>query len=245
MLQHVGYAYLGRTVLDRVDLSVDAGEMLALVGPSGSGKSTLAHLAAGLAAPQTGRVVRGYARHGMVFQEPRLMPWRNARGNIAYALRRQGFKRGARRARVDAVARRVSLGDADLAKYPAELSGGMKQRVAIARALAPAPDFVVFDEPFTGLDVALKRRMQNLVLAEASGASMAGLFITHDLLEAARISDRIAVLHHNGYGILGTRPVPGKRGTRQDDDLYRWVQERLGSDPIFRHIEDVDERQTA
>ena len=89
-LDGIGHAYLGRTVLDRINLSVAQGEVVALVGPSGCGKSTLAHIAAGVTEPLRGRVQRGYNRHGMIFQDPRLLPWATAADNIAYPLRLAG-----------------------------------------------------------------------------------------------------------------------------------------------------------
>jgi len=245
VLSGIGHAYFGRTVLEGVDLAVGPGETVALVGPSGCGKSTLAQIAAGLVEPRAGRIARGYARHAMVFQEPRLMPWRTARGNIAYALARAGWPRRDRGRRIAEVAARVAFEIDDLGKYPAELSGGMRQRVAIARALAPAPDFVFFDEPFTALDVALKRRMQDIVIAASGAAGLAGLFITHDLLEAARVADRIAVMHPTGRGIAGARAVPGRRGVRAEAAIFAWVQRALADDPLFRHIHDVDERRLA
>ncbi|MBN9280854.1 MAG: ATP-binding cassette domain-containing protein, partial [Hyphomicrobium denitrificans] len=89
-LAGVSHAYFGRTILDRVKLDVLAGQLVALVGPSGCGKSTLVHIAAGLIEPQRGRVVSGYRRHGMIFQEPRLLPWATVEDNIAYPLRLSG-----------------------------------------------------------------------------------------------------------------------------------------------------------
>lgn len=244
-LENIGQAYFGRTVLDGIDLDVAEGEIVALVGPSGCGKSTLAHLAAGLSEPRTGRVTRRYARHAMVFQEPRLMPWRTAAGNIGYSLTRAGWGCQARRQRIVEVANEVALDIADLQKYPGELSGGMKQRVAIARALAPRPDFVFFDEPFTALDVALRRRMQDLVISRCAEVGIAGLFITHDLQEAARLAHRIAVLDTRGQGILGTRSMPGAQIDRSDAAVHDWVRAALRQDPLFRHIHDVDERRIA
>lgn len=244
-LRNIGHAYLGRTILSGITLEVAAGDIVALVGPSGSGKSTLAHIAAGLVEAKEGRITRGYRCHGMIFQEPALLPWATARGNIDYVLRLSNLSRSARRQRIAQSAAQVALDTEDLEKFPVELSGGMRQRVAIARALAIDPDFLVFDEPFTALDVALRRRMQDVLIATCAGGQRAGLFITHDLQEAARISHRIAVLDARGHGILGERLVPGVPGHREDADVFAWVQDALKADPIFRHIHDVDERQIA
>jgi NitT/TauT family transport system ATP-binding protein len=242
-LSSIGHAYLGRTVLDRVDLTVGEGEIVALVGPSGCGKSTLIHVAAGIVAPLRGRVSAEYARHGMVFQEPRLMPWATARENIAYPLRLAGVRRKERRSRAEETAQRVSLEPEDLDKFPVELSGGMRQRVAIARALANQPDFVYFDEPFTALDVALKRRMQDLVISAAQEASFGALFVTHDLFEAVRIAHRIAVMEAHGQGIAGQRMIDGVPGQREDRQIFEIVMRYLSEDSLFRHVNEIDERR--
>ncbi|MDO5633184.1 MAG: ATP-binding cassette domain-containing protein [Paracoccus sp. (in: a-proteobacteria)] len=239
------HAYLGRSVLRGIDLAVSTGEIVALVGPSGCGKSTLLHVAAGLLEPKSGRITRGYACHAMIFQEPSLMPWATAADNIAFGLRLARLPGREHAARVSEVAAQVALEPADLAKYPSELSGGMRQRVAIARALAVRPDFIYFDEPFTALDVALRRRMQDLVIATCAGAGLAGLFVTHDLHEAARIAHRVAVLDLRGAGIHGDRIVPGVPGQRGDTPLHDWVARALADDPLFAHIHNVDERQIA
>lgn len=244
-LERVGHAYFGRTVLDGIDLAARSGEIAALVGPSGCGKSTLAHIAAGVVAPLRGRIKRAYLRHGMVFQDPRLMPWASARANIAYPLALAGVPRREQAERVLLAAERVALAREDLDKFPIELSGGMRQRVSIARALVLEPDFIFFDEPFTALDQALKRRMQDLVVGAAQARSFGALFITHDLIEAARIADRILVLDLNGRGLIGERLLAGRPGERDDRDVFNTVQTFLKEDPLFRHINDVDERRLA
>lgn len=242
-LENIGHAFLGRTVLDAIDLAIEPGEIVALVGPSGSGKSTLAHIAAGIIEPLRGRVIRQPGRHGMVFQEPRLMPWATTGDNIAYPLRILGLSRAERRNRAREAALQVALIESDLELFPSALSGGMKQRTAIARALVANPDFILFDEPFTALDVALKRRMQDIVIDAAQRNRFGGLFITHDLTEAARIAHRIAVLDVGGRGIAGTRIPDGEPGARGAEALFSLTQHYQHEDPLFRHIHDVDERR--
>lgn len=244
-LHGLGHAYLGRSVLEGINLAVSEDEIVALVGPSGCGKSTLVHIAAALTEARAGRIERRYLRHAMIFQEPCLMPWATAAGNIDYVLRLARVPRGQRTHRIAEVAEQVALDPDDLVKFPVELSGGMKQRVAIARALAVRPDFIYFDEPFTALDVALRRRMQDLVINTCAGGALSGLFITHDLHEAARIAHRIAVLDTSGKGIVGERCLDGTPQLRDDATVFRWVQGALADDPLFRHIHDVDERQVA
>jgi NitT/TauT family transport system ATP-binding protein len=121
----------------------------------------------------------------------------------------------------------------------------MRQRVAIARALVARPDFVHFDEPFTALDAALKRRMQDLMIEAAASGAFGALFVTHDLAEAARIAHRVAVMHPQGKGILGIRSLPGLPGKRDDAALFDLTRRWQDQDILFRHIHDVDERRIA
>jgi NitT/TauT family transport system ATP-binding protein len=242
VLDAVGHAFLGRTVLDGLSLTLDATETVALVGPSGCGKSTLLAIAAGLIDPLRGRVRRGYAGHAAVFQEPRLLPWRTARDNIAYGLELRG---AGRRDRHDVAARlalAVSLAPEDLDKFPVELSGGMRQRVAIARALAIDPEVVYFDEPFTALDVGLRRALQDLVVDSARGRGFASLFVTHDLFEAVRIAHRVLVFAQRGGRIAGERAPPGLPGDRDDRLVWETTERWRTEDPLFAHVFDTEER---
>jgi NitT/TauT family transport system ATP-binding protein len=244
-IRGMSQAFLGREVLSGITLAVDPGEVVALVGPSGSGKSTLIHVAAGLIDPREGRITRRYRRHAMVFQEPRLMPWATAENNIAFAARLAGQPRRAAREAARAAAAAAHFAAEDLGKFPVELSGGMRQRVAIARALVVRPDFIYFDEPFTALDVALKRRMQDLVLDATGAGHFGAVFVTHDLSEAARVAHRVMVMHPTGQGIDGERRVPGLPGARSEAELFALTQTWLHEDRLFRHIHDVDERRIA
>jgi NitT/TauT family transport system ATP-binding protein len=243
VLKAVGHGFLGRPVFEHVDLVLASGEVVALIGPSGCGKTTLLQIAAGLVEPLSGRVHRAYRRHAMVFQEPRLLPWMTARDNIAYGLRASGE---ARTMCVDTAARRaaeVGLHARDLDKYPAELSGGMRQRAAVARALAVEPDVVFFDEPFTAVDVGLKRILQDLVIAAAARDSFSALFVTHDLAEAVRVAHRLVVLGGNAQGLVTDRRIDGTPGCRSDREVFDLV-EAWSCEPAFRELFD-GERESA
>ncbi|WP_116653229.1 ABC transporter ATP-binding protein [Pelagibacterium sediminicola] len=241
-LHDIGHAFFGRTILEGIDLAVGPGEIVSLLGPSGSGKSTIAHIAAGLIDQKEGRVARCYQRHAMVFQEPRLMYWATVGENIGFPLRLMGTPRRHRAQRIEAAAIRAGLLPEDLEKFPVELSGGMRQRAAIARALVNEPDFIYFDEPFSALDVALKRRMQDLVIASSAGERFGALFITHDIMEAIRISHRILVLAHDGQGIAGERRMADEPGKRSEEKSFALRQAFLDRDPLFAHIHEIDER---
>ena len=238
-LDRIGHAFLGRPVFEDLTLDLHEGEVVALVGPSGCGKTTVLQIAAGLIEPLRGRVRRHYRRHAVVFQEPRLLPWLTARDNIAYGLAARGMGRAERRALAEQRAAEVGLLERDLDKYPAELSGGMRQRTAVARALATDPEIVYFDEPFTAVDVGLRRVLQNLVIAASVREKFSALFITHDLAEAVRLAHRIVVLSGRQEGILAERTLDGPPGERDDRSVFDTVQ-AWAVDPAFADLFDGD-----
>ena len=238
-LDGVGHAFLGHAVFEDIHLSLAPGEIVALLGPSGCGKTTLLQITAGLVDPLRGRVRRAYRRHAVVFQEPRLLPWMTARDNIAYGLRASGSSRPP-----DIIERRgreVGLLTHDLDKYPAELSGGMRQRAAVARALAVDPDVIFFDEPFTAVDVGLKRALQDLVISAAAREHFSALFVTHDLAEAVRIADRLAVLSEGHAGFVTERRIEGRPGERDDRFIFDLV-ETWSHDPAFAELFDSERK---
>jgi len=190
----VAHAFGAEPVLADVSLALPRGRIGCLVGPSGCGKSTLLAMIGGLLVPARGDIAHAFRRPAFVFQDPCLLPWRNARDNIAFGLKALPIGRAERRARAAALVATVGLKEGDADKYPHELSGGMRQRVALARALAVEPDLLLLDEPFSSLDVGLRRHLQSLVRRLIAGRSLTAVLVTHDLAEAARLADRVFVM---------------------------------------------------
>ncbi|MEM8503958.1 MAG: ABC transporter ATP-binding protein [Cyanobacteria bacterium P01_D01_bin.1] len=187
-------------VLKDLNLHVEQGEFICVVGASGSGKSTLLRLIAGLEQPTTGRievdgesVVGPGADRGMVFQDYTLYPWMSVQKNVEFGLKLQGADKKTRRRQASYYLEMVGLTQFASA-LPKQLSGGMKQRVAIARALTSQPKILLMDEPFGALDVQTKETMQQFLLElwERTGTSI--LMITHDVREAVFLSQRIYVM---------------------------------------------------
>lgn len=195
-----GYA----EILRDINFTLQSGESVSVIGPSGGGKSTLLKLCAGLLDVQEGSVENSFASHAIAFQEPRLLPWKNVLDNIALGLlsqkipAKEALERGAK------IAQSFGLEERDFKKFPKDLSGGMRQRVSFARALIGNPRLLFLDEPFSALDIGIKKELSTLLL-EYLNKTRASLFlITHDPAEAIKFSDQIMLLRADPGEIIHT-----------------------------------------
>jgi NitT/TauT family transport system ATP-binding protein len=184
----------GPNVLEDVTLDVAEGEFLCLLGASGCGKSTLLSILAGLDAPTAGSVDVPGGRAALMFQEPALFPWLTASQNIELALRLRGQKdKRVRRERAAELLDIVRLRDAG-DKRVHELSGGMRQRVAMARALAQDSHVLLMDEPFAALDAITRDVLHEELVRIRASQQLTVVFVTHNVREAVRLGDRVALL---------------------------------------------------
>jgi NitT/TauT family transport system ATP-binding protein len=202
----LGHVYRGRDginvpAIERIDLSIAAGELVALLGPSGCGKSTLLRILSGLIQPTQGTVsligappAEARASHGIgwLAQDDGLLPWLTVAENVGLSgrvgRRRAAVKAGA----VDAILAQVGLRDS-ARRYPHELSGGMRQRAALARALVAEPALLFLDEPFASLDELTRERLGDLLLDVRAARRPTTLLVTHSVVEAVRLADRVLV----------------------------------------------------
>ncbi len=211
------------TILDKLSFEVHRREFLCVVGPSGCGKSTLIRIVAGLEEATGGEVLLDGQQvegpgpdRGMVFQGYTLFPWLTVEGNVMFGLKTRG--KSSREAAGEAHQWLDLVGLDEFAEaYPHELSGGMKQRVAIARALANEPRILIMDEPFGALDAQTRAQMQSYLLQIWKSVDVTILFITHDLDEAAYLSDRILVMDAQPGRVMELieNPVPRPRSREQ------------------------------
>lgn len=227
----------GKTVaaLRGVDLDIRRHEFISLLGPSGCGKSTLLYIIGGFLRSSAGSVrvdgvpvTKPGPDRGIVFQSFALFPWKSVRKNILYGLERKGMKKEAALEQTDSFIRMVGLSGFEDA-FPSQLSGGMRQRAAIARTLACDPDILLMDEPFGALDAQTRHDMQEELLTIWRARPKTVIFVTHDVHEAAYLSDRVAVMSAR----------PGSIDTVVDIDLDRSDLTRTRSEKFARYVDDL------
>ena len=219
--------------LKDMNLRVEQGEFVCIVGASGSGKSTLLRLVAGLEQPSDGKITVDYqpvvgpgADRGMVFQDYTLYPWMTVQKNVEFGLKLQGANKQKRREEASYYLNMVGLSDF-AQSLPRQLSGGMKQRVAIARALTSKPKILLMDEPFGALDIQTKESMQQFLLELWTRTGISILMITHDVQEAIFLSQRIYV--------MTARPGTVRAEVKVNLGRDRNVETR--QDPLFKEYQ--------
>ncbi|MGV7213260.1 ABC transporter ATP-binding protein [Bradyrhizobium sp. UFLA05-112] len=238
-LGHVYDSGRGKTIaLGNISLTIDRGEFVCILGPSGCGKSTLLNILAGFVAPAHGDVrVDGHAidgpssERGVVFQDYSLFPWLTAQANVEFGLRMAGMAAAKRSDIARQLLSSVGLPDAG-AKYPFELSGGMKQRIAIARALATRPSLLLMDEPFAALDAMTRSSLQAKLIDIHRQEQPTIVFVTHNIAEALVLATRLIVMSPNPGRIVEDikvdLPRPRRRTTPRFNELYEHVARSIG-----------------
>lgn len=212
-LRNIDKAFGDVTVLKDLNLTIDEGELVALLGPSGSGKSTCLRVLAGLETADSGQVlINGIdvadkptrqRNMGIVFQAYSLFPHMSATDNVAYGLKIKGVDGSQRRRRAQELLDMVGL-DEHMDKYPNQMSGGQQQRVALARALAIEPDVLLLDEPLSALDAKVRVQLRDEIRRIQQSAGIATLMVTHDQEEAIVMADRVGVMSQGRIEQIGS-----------------------------------------
>ena len=240
-----------RTVeaLGGIDLEVRPREVVALIGPNGCGKSTLLRVIAGLIAPTAGSVAVDDApvtgpdpRIGLVFQEPRLLPWRTTEANVRFPMDLAGWPQDRQAARASDLLGLVGLREFAGAR-PSTLSGGTRQRIAIARALALEPGVLLLDEPFSALDALTRERFNAELLNLWARTGTTIIIVTHSIPEAVFLADRVVVLSPRPGRVVAEIPVDLPR-PRRAADLDSAFVSSIAAD-VRRHLVDTTDDAVA
>jgi NitT/TauT family transport system ATP-binding protein len=239
----IGHAYQGRdgvavAAINRIDLRIALGQLVALLGPSGCGKSTLLRILSGLIQPTHGAVrlagaapadARAAQGIGWLAQDDGLLPWLNVAENVGLPGRVGRRRAAVRDGAVQAMLRQVGLEDSGR-RYPHELSGGMRQRTALARALVAEPALLFLDEPFASLDEITRERLGDLLLDVRAAHRPTTLLVTHSVVEAVRLADRVLVLSPRPAYVVADVEVRLERPRRYDQPGFGTLVQSLKSE---------------
>ena len=254
-IEHVSFEYEGKKTkfpaLNDININIEEGEFICLLGNSGCGKSTLLSILSGLNKPSSGRllidgneVVGPGVDRAVVFQHYSLFPWLTAKGNVLFGIKQSGkkYSKAERNELANNYLKSVELFEAK-DKYPNELSGGMQQRVAVARALALESNILLMDEPFGAIDPKLRLELQELVLKLSKENKKTVIFVTHDIDEALLLADRIFVMEPGRIKeeLKVNLKTPRKREELVKTEEYQELYQKLFSLFYDRIREDIYE----
>ncbi len=238
IVNNVSHSFGFTDILKDISFSLKKGKVLSIVGPSGGGKTTLLHLCAHLLDLEEGEIKNSFTSSSFAFQDARLLPWKNVIDNIALGLKAKGVSKKQREKEARKIALRFGLEEDDFDKFPKDLSGGMSQRVSFARAMVIKPSLLFLDEPFSALDIGLKKELKNLLIKTIKEENLTVLFITHDLMEAIKLSDEILLLKAEPVGhVVKTFTYDLPQELRDDKFVYEQTAKILSDETIIQTFE--------
>lgn len=236
-IKQLSHRFAFTEVLKDISFTLQKGQVISVVGPSGCGKTTLLRLASNLLDVEQGEVNNSFQSSAFAFQEARLLPWKNVIDNISLGLLAKGYKKKDALLSATEMAIKFGLTKADLKKYPKDLSGGMRQRVSFARALVVNPALLFLDEPFSALDIGLKKELQTILIEMITNKLISILFITHDLMEAIKLSDQVLLLKSEPGEIVKTFTYLKPQHLRDDHFVYNEGAKILQDKQIIKTFE--------